>query len=171
MITPICGDRFKNVLSYSHASATKRLPFPTPEPPPISSMSPPITKVGSHSAFFNIVEIIAPVVVFPCVPLTAIPHLFLIKEPKNSEYLTTLNPNIFAFIRSGLFSLMAAEVITKFVYWSIPFPSWLVLILTPSFSRLCVMGEFSRSEPDTKQPSFIKILAIALIPTPPIPMK
>ena len=65
VITPTCGVRFKKELSYSQASATKNLPLPKYEFPPISGTSPPITNVGSNPAVFNIVEIIALVVVFP----------------------------------------------------------------------------------------------------------
>ena len=95
------------------------------------------------------VEIIAVVVVLPCVPLMAIPYFVLIKTPKNSEYLTTFNPNDLAFLRSGLFSLIAAEVITRFVSGSRHSPSCFVLILTPSSPSSYVTGELSMSDPDT----------------------
>ena len=69
---PIFGKKFKKLFVYSHASVMNVSDFPTRIFPPIAFKIPPTEMVGSRSASRSTWEIIEVVVVFPCVPETAI---------------------------------------------------------------------------------------------------
>src|SRR3972149_2413975 len=72
VITAISGVKCKKDPSLSSVSAIKNSPLPYLALLPISFSSPPITKVGSRPLFSKVKDIIGVVVVFPCVPATAI---------------------------------------------------------------------------------------------------
>ena len=71
-IMPLVGNKDRKLFVYSHAYVRKISELPTRILPPMDSSMPPIEIVGSVSAFNSISEIIDVVVVFPCVPDTAI---------------------------------------------------------------------------------------------------
>ena len=71
-IMPIFGKKLKKLLVYSHASVRKVSEWPTRIFPPMDGRIPPTEIVGSQSAAIRMWESIEVVVVFPCVPETAI---------------------------------------------------------------------------------------------------
>ena len=68
----IFGKKLKKLFVYSQASVTKVSDSPTRIFPWIAGKIPPTEMVGSASASKRIWEIMEVVVVFPCVPETAI---------------------------------------------------------------------------------------------------
>ena len=90
--------KFKKLSTYSQASVIKWLECPILTFPPIDFKFPPTNIVGSNLACSNIVDKIDVVVVFPCVPDTAIEFLYyLINCPKNAALFIV---NLFLFLAS-----------------------------------------------------------------------
>ena len=101
--------KFKKLSTYSQASVIKWSEWPILTFPPIDFRFPPTNIVGSNSACSNIVDNIEVVVVFPCVPETAIEFLYsLISCPKNAALFIVNLFLFFASINSGLSGWIAA---------------------------------------------------------------
>ena len=138
--------------------------------PPIASRSPPISTCGSLPARSSRNAIIEVVVVLPCDPATAIPSQPFNNAANKSERWNIGNPLRCASNTSGFSVRMALE--TTIAFTSVRFAAaWPRKIVAPLFARRAVTSDACKSEPETRQPFFNRIYAIALIPTPPTPTK
>ena len=104
---------FRNERSDSSASITAHSPAPQAAFVPAARSSPPITNAGSRPVSISASAAIDAVVVFPCVPLTAMVRFMRDSSPRRSPRWSTGVPASRAAASSGLSSGIAVETTTS----------------------------------------------------------
>ena len=103
-------------------------------------------------------------------PATATDLKPFISSLKDCARERTGNPLCSAAFNSGLLSFIAVEITTVFANEML-FALCPISTLAPSARKLSMTMDSLASEPDTWIPRSKSILAIALMPEPPMPMK
>src|SRR5581483_6141793 len=170
--TATIGERRRNVPSLSSASATRNSPCPRRAFVPSVRSFPPTTTVGSRPASRSTAATRDVVVVFPCVPATAIPYFIRMSSASISARGMTGIFSSRARTTSG-FANVTAEEMTRTSMSSATCaascgPMW---IAAPIVASRRVVSPATRSEPETVYPSVSSTSAMPLMPMPPMPTK
>src|SRR5580700_8164987 len=167
------GDSTRNDPSLSSASATKSVPAPSSAPSPVSVSTPPMTYPGSASHSRSTVVSMDVVVVFPCVPATAITRRPAMTEARAAARCSTRMPRRVASASSGLSARIALDTTSVS-----PAPrsarlsgAWPTCTRAPLACRSSSIAEGAESLPDTGMPRASMIRAMPDMPAPPIPTK
>jgi len=149
---------------------TNKSEEPLAEDEPYAAITPPFTKLGSSPSSVKAVIIIPVLVVLPCAPATEINFLPLVRYLSACDLWRIGKPFFWAKTYSGLVGQRA--LVTTTVSQSPRFfSSCPIAITAPSFLNSMMFADSLTSLPVIAWPAFISILAIPLIPDPPIPMK
>jgi hypothetical protein len=161
---------FKKERSDSSASITAHSPAPQAAFVPAARSSPPIRNAGSRPVSSSARAIIEAVVVFPCVPPTAIVLFIRDSSARRSPRWRTVACAALAASSSGLSSGMALETTTSAPAGTFA-ASWPVAGSIPAARSRSEYGDSAWSDPVTVAPSSFATSASPLIPAPPMPMK